>query len=276
MTVETIAATASLSAVEGALVALPSARPFRRLARFRNGLARLRSPWFALVLPGSIAACVIAVCVWHDAAKGLADLALMASPPLAALSLGYAVRGARRRLIGLVPVLVGLIVLRPELWAAGAASVALTSLSAISLAAVVTSLTPLRWMKRSIVAMCVLDVVLVATGVLGPVADLLNAAAPGHGLPQLQSIDVGGITQGYGDLFLAAVLGRVIAIEGRGQIPIALLTLVLAMGLDSLLEFADTLPATVPAAVALLVRELYVRAARRLKRQPLARGPLPA
>jgi hypothetical protein len=123
--------------------------------------------------------------------------------------------------------------------------------------------------------MCVLDVVLVETGVLGPVADLLNAAAPGHGLPQLQSIHVGGITQGYGDLFLAAVLGRVIAIEGRGQIPIAVLTLVLAMGLDSLLAFANTVPATVPAAAALLLRELYVRA-RRFQRRPAALDPLPA
>ena len=58
---------------------------------------------------------------------------------------------------------------------------------------------------------------------------------------------------GYGDLFVAALLGAVLASEWRRQWQAALLTLVLAGAFDLLFFVVNELPATVPVALALIV-----------------------
>ena len=82
------------------------------------------------------------------------------------------------------------------------------------------------------------DVWLVLTDLLQAPNNSLIAAAPlpGSGLPQLQSELFGNVSFGYGDLFVAGLLGAVLAREGRRQGPMALLTFVLA-GLFDLLFF---------------------------------------
>ena len=60
---------------------------------------------------------------------------------------------------------------------------------------------------------------------------------------------------GYGDLFVAALLGAVLASQWRRQWHAAVLTLVLAGVFDLLFFFINELPATVPVALALLVTE---------------------
>ena len=87
----------------------------------------------------------------------------------------------------------------------------------------------------------------------------LVAAAPGGGLPQLQSEQFGTITMGYGDLFVAALLGGVFAGRRRLQWSAAIATFALACVFDLLFFVVDNLPATVPVALALLLVEIALR-----------------
>jgi hypothetical protein len=61
---------------------------------------------------------------------------------------------------------------------------------------------------------------------------------------------------GYGDVFVAGVLGGILAAERRGQRLAGLLVFVLGALWDLLFLHFDTLPATVPVAVALVLLEL--------------------
>ena len=85
---------------------------------------------------------------------------------------------------------------------------------------------------------------------------------------------------GYGDLFVAALLGAVLAGHRRRQWSTALLTLVLAGAFDLLFLVLNELPATVPVALALIVEEAWTRWGRtpafvqRLRRRGEAPGRL--
>ena len=103
------------------------------------------------------------------------------------------------------------------------------------------------------------DVWLVTSDLLQAPNASLVAAAPGGGLPQLQSETFGSVNMGYGDLFVAALLGAVLAGSARRQGLGALLTLVLAGLFDLLFFVLDELPATVPVALALLAMEAWGR-----------------
>ena len=83
----------------------------------------------------------------------------------------------------------------------------------------------------------------------------MNAAVPAPGLPQLQYLDLHYASIGYGDVFVAGVLGGVLAAERVRQWPVALLVLGLSALWDLLFLVTDTLPATVPVAGALVVHE---------------------
>lgn len=58
---------------------------------------------------------------------------------------------------------------------------------------------------------------------------VLNAATPALGLPQLQYLDLHAASLGYGDVFLAGVLGGVLAAERAPRWPVALLVLGLSV-----------------------------------------------
>jgi hypothetical protein len=108
------------------------------------------------------------------------------------------------------------------------------------------------------VAMAVLDAILVFSNGLQQPNDVLNAAAPAAHLPRLQLADFGTAIMGYGDLFIAAVLGAVLVTRARRR-RAAVLTLGLAVGFDVLFFVVDVLPATVPVALALLADEAWER-----------------
>jgi hypothetical protein len=243
-----VAASAELAAIDGALVALPR-------SVFPRKLPRRQSPWFALILPGSLGGCVLVVTLWPNSAAWLQVLALLAIPVLAALTLGFLMRGSRRWLIGLAPALLVVTILWDGGWTAGVASVALTSLSAVSAAYLLVYVTPLRWLTYGIVAMAIADVVLVCTGLLGPVSAQMSTATVS--LPSLQSIDVGGISQGYADLFVPSLLGSVLALQGRGQLRVAIGLTALLLVFDALLLPIAPVPQTGPPALLLLLLELF-------------------
>jgi len=134
------------------------------------------------------------------------------------------------------------------------AAVLLSSLSCVALGALIASVTPRRWLAAGIVAMAVADTALVTSDLLQKPNDALNLAHPAAGLPRLQSAVFGSAVMGYGDLFVAGALGGLLAGLGRSQqLRGAALVALLALCFDLLFFAVSELPATVPAAVAMLL-----------------------
>jgi hypothetical protein len=219
-------------------------------------LARYATARWALILPLSIAVVVGAIALLPDVADVLTWVALVLVPPGAALALGWAMRGARPALAILaVPLLV--LAWGWQTSAVGElAGVAITALSCVTLGRLLAGGAPGVWLKAGIVAMAIVDAILIFTENLQEPNAVLNAAVPAPGLPQLQYISFGSASLGYGDLFVAGVLGGVLAAEGARAWRWALVTWVLAEAWTLMFYVTDTIPATVPVAVALILREL--------------------
>jgi hypothetical protein len=237
-----------LLTTQASLVALPA-------AGIPRTLERLKGRGWALILPLSIAVVVGAIELIPEVADALTWIALVLVPLGAALALGWAMHGARPWLVLLALVL--LIVASADVGglAGDSAAAALTALSAITVGRLLAGGVPLLWLKAGIVAMAIVDSILVFGNELQAPNAVLNAAVPLPGAPQLQYLDIHYASLGYGDVFVAGVLGGVLAAEGRRQWPVAVLTFVLACLWDLLFFHFDTLPATVPPAVALLIAE---------------------
>jgi hypothetical protein len=122
-----------------------------------------------------------------------------------------------------------------------------------------TAVAPAGWLKLGIVAMAAADTWLVVSDLLQAPNATLIAAHPAAGLPRLQSQIFGSASMGYGDLFIAGLLGALVAASPRIQNRAALLTLGLAAAFDLLFFFVNELPATVPVALALVTLELWGR-----------------
>jgi hypothetical protein len=242
--------------------------------------ARFRSPGWAVIPVASIVGVVFAIRYASATANWLTYLALVAVPILAAIALGWAGRGSRPYLAALIIPLF-LLTWRDKNGLAGEASGAiLSALSCVALGVMLGAVTPTRWLKFGIVAMSVADVWLVASDLLQHPNSVLVGAAPGGGLPQLQSETFGSVNMGYGDMFVAGLLGAAYARNRRLQITAAALTLVLAGLFDLLFFVINELPATVPVALALLVVEIGLAAGAKQRRrrttQPAEAHPPPA
>ena len=270
----------ALSLVQAALVAAPRAVAW-------EPLQRLRSSWLALILPLSIVV-VAAIAAESAVADFLTYLALVAVPPLAAAALAWLVRGARPPLALLVLPLFALA------WAAKGelggqtAALALSALACVSLGWLLAGVVPERWLKLGIYAMAAADAYLVGSDLLQEPNAVLNTAAPGAGLPRLQFVHFGSAVMGFGDVFIAAVLGALLArdrrlqlvhfgtaVMGFGDIFIAavlgallardrrrqltgaLLAAAIGVAFDCLFFAVDELPATVPIALTLAVLEVW-------------------
>lgn len=237
-------------------------------------LDRFRSPWWALVPAGSIVV-VIGIVAWQgESATALSWLALLAVPPFAALALARLVHGARSEWAAAAPSLFLIAWAAPTALIGETAATALTGLGCIGLGWLLVSVAPARWLKWGIYAMAAVDTWFVAADLLqGPNA-VLTAAAP-SGLPRLQVVHLGGAVMGFGDLFVAATLGCLLAgadgpktrlyggFAACRQLVGAGLVLAIGLGFDLLFLAVDTLPATVPVALALALLELGER--RRLR-----------
>ncbi|HEY8763898.1 MAG TPA: hypothetical protein VIM18_06900, partial [Solirubrobacteraceae bacterium] len=258
---------AGLLVLQAGVVAAP-----RAVSSFAR-LDRLRGRGWALVPLGSIVLVVFAIRYVSDTATGLTYLALVAVPLLAAAALAWAMRGARP------PAAAGAVVLFALAWAVrtsllGEASAALLSaLSCVTLGVLLAAVTPPAWLKAGIILMAAADSWLVITDLLQAPNATLIAAHPAAGLPQLQSEVFGTVSMGYGDLFVAALLGAVLARNLRAQRGAAVLTLAIAAVFDLLFLVINELPATVPVALALIVLEGWQWAqARRARRERAGAG----
>src|SRR6202049_1738356 len=197
---------ALLSIAQGALVAVPRAPIAPRLA---HRLSARR--WAAIPAASVIGFVLIASAAERASAQGLTYLALGAVPVLGALALGWLSPGARpARALLVLPLFALAWADRAGLAGEGAALV-LSALSCVALAVLLAAVTPPRWLAVGIVAMALADTALVVSDLLQRPNDVLNAAHPAAGLPRLQSALFGTAVMGYGDLFVAAVLGALLA-----------------------------------------------------------------
>jgi hypothetical protein len=261
----------SLDAAQAAVVALPA-------AGLPWALQRLGGRWWALIPPVSIVAVVYGITALPGLADALTWLALLACPPLAAAALGWAARGSRPAYaLAAVPLLAAAWAWSDQL-GGHLAALAITALSCVTLARLLRGAAPALALKAGIVAMAVADAILVVSQELQAPNQALNAAAPPAHLPRLQLAIVDPASMGFGDLFLAAVLGAVVAAEAsrREQLGVAALVFVLAAGFDWLFLVLDTVPATVPVALALGVWELVRRRGRRARDTTRSPGAAPA
>lgn len=237
-------------------MALPAPRP-------RPGwIDRLSSPWWALVPALSIAVVIGAIEISPGSADALTYIALVAVPPLAAFALAVLVRGSRSAWALAAVALFVLAWGSPHSLAGEAAATALSGLACVTLGWLLVCGVPARWLRLGVYAMAVIDTVYVSSDLLqGPNA-VLNAAAPAAGLPRLQAVHFGSALMGFGDLFIAALVGCLFAAEAlaggadrvavdRRQLSAAVLVAVLALLFDLLFFTVDELPSTVPVAVAL-------------------------
>jgi hypothetical protein len=238
-----------LSLAQGALVAIPGPLSAQRLTRLGG------RRWAAIPPLSVIGFVLVARAAESASAQGLTYLALGAVPPLAALALGWLARGARpARALLVLPLFALAWANRGGLAGEGAALV-LSALSCAALGVLLAAVTPPRWLAAGIVTMAIADAALVVSELLQRPNDALNAARPAAGLPQLQSAVFGSAVIGYGDLFVAGVLGALFAatVSRRLQARGALLAAALALGFDLLFLLVHELPATVPVALTLLI-----------------------
>lgn len=239
-----------LGLLQAVLVALP-----RPLPPLPWGLAEMRSPWWALVPAGSIAVVVAAIELEPGAADLLTWLALLTVPPLAAVALGALLRGSRPWwAAAAVPLFALAWAAEPGSLAAEASATALTGLACVSLGWLLASAVPAPWLRAGIYAMAVLDACLIAADLLQGPNSVLSAAAPAE-LPRLQAVHFGSAAMGFGDLFAAALVGCLLASERRLQTQAAALVAVLALSFDLLFFAVDSLPGTVPVALALAIAQ---------------------
>jgi hypothetical protein len=144
-----------------------------------------------------------------------------------------------------------------------AAALMLTALGCLTLGWLLAAVTPVSWLKLGIVFAAVVDSILVFSKLLEQPNATLNAAAPAGGLPQLQFVQFGSGSMGYGDFFVAGVLGGVLIAERTPRLPVAIACLVFATAFDLLFFVTNELPATVPVALALIASELVAVSGRR-------------
>ncbi len=240
-----------LSLLQGALVALPGAISIPWLERRTSRL------WAAIPPLSVIVFVFVARTAERASAQSLTYLAVVAVPVLAALALGWWCRGARPALALLAPALFALAWADRSGLAGAAAATTLSALSCAALGVLLAAVTPPRWLAAGIVLMACADTALVVSELLQHPNEVLNTAHPAAGLPKLQAEVFGRAAMGYGDLFVAGVLGGLLArgwpLARSRQTRVAGLVAVLALAFDLLFFFVDELPATVPVAVALLI-----------------------
>jgi hypothetical protein len=240
----------ALSLLQALLVALPRPAELPLLDRLRSG-------WWALWLPVPIIVTIGVIALDSATANFFTYLALVAVPPAAALALGFVVHGARPWLATLVVPLFALAWAAEGTFAGSTAATVLSALACTCLGWLLACAVPPRWLKLGIFAMAAIDAYLVGTELLQQPNGVLNAAAPGADLPRLQLVHFGSALMGFGDIFIAAALGALLASDRRLQLRGALIAAVVGCAFDLLFFAVDVLPATVPIALTLAILELW-------------------
>ena len=219
-------------------------------------MERLRGRGWALVPIGSIVVVVFAIRYVSDTATGLTWLALIAVPILAAVALGWAMRGSRAP-PRCSPFPLFLLAWLDKTTLVGEASGALLSaLSCVTLGVLLAAVTPPGWLKAGIVLMAAADILAGDKRSRSSRRTPRSSAAhPPAGLPQLQSRVVRHGVDGLWRPVRRRPARRGARHAWRRQWQAALLTFAIAAVFDLLFLVISELPATVPVALALIVME---------------------
>jgi hypothetical protein len=247
-----------LTVVQALLVAVPRDLEIPALARLRSG-------WWAGLPVLAVVGFVFAERALSGAVDGVTYLALVTVPPLAAGALAVATRASRPWLAPLAAALFALALADRQGLAGQGAGVALDALSGVTLAVALVAVSPRSLVKLGILAAAAVDVWLVASGLLSAPNRALNSVMPVAHLPQLQRVAFGKAVMGYEDLFVAALLGALLAAQPRLAVRGAVTAAIVGLAFNLLFLVTGELPATVPIALTLLILEI---AARRRSRAP--------
>lgn len=254
-----------LALLQGAIVALPRADSLTHLRR-------LRSPAWAAMLPGALIVGTFGVLAFASMAQALVVLAAVATPILAFIAVMGVVRGRRLFLVPLlVAIATAVVVTRGAGWSGKCAASLLTALGCLCLGTVLVRLIPGRLLTAGVVAMCAVDVLLMALG-FGQFSwrAVHLATVHFHG-PAFDQAAIGPASIDYVDLVLAAVVGVVLSGQAGLQRRAAALVTILATANGMLaIVLASRLPATVPMVLALGLLRAHNRPGRSL------RPPLPS
>jgi hypothetical protein len=193
---------------------------------------------------------VVAIGAFPRLAADAVDLSAVATPLLALAGLA----SLRVRLLALAALPAFLAAWRGSGRVEDIGIDVLIALACVTLAWLTGAVAPRRALAVGIVLAAIVDVYQVlVTEQVQVVSRALEQAAPPRGLPPLQEAVYAGAAMGYGDLYLAALLGVVLAASARRlRYGAAAAVLVLGVAQGFLFSVLDTLPATVPVALALL------------------------
>jgi hypothetical protein len=236
-------------------------------------LLRLGGRGWALVAPFSLVLTIAAIGVASASADLLSWIALVFVPLGCALALGWAAHGARPWLaLAAVPLLAAALA-APDDPLGRAARLLLIVGSCVTAGRLLAGGAPLGFLKAGVVAMAAIDAVFIFGDLYGEPFATYDAAAPAAGLPQLQVADIGGVSTGYGDFFVAGLVGAILAAERRPQVLAAVATLATAQVYNQLFLVVDSISETMPPALVLLGVEVWHRTRQRAQVPPVAEGP---
>jgi hypothetical protein len=236
-------------------------------------LLRLGGRGWALVAPLSLVLTIAAIGVASASADLLSWIALVFVPLGCALALGWAAHGARPWLaLAAVPLLAAALA-APDDPLGRAARLLLIVGSCVTAGRLLAGGAPLGFLKAGVVAMAAIDAVFIFGDLYGEPFATYDAAAPAAGLPQLHVADIGGVSTGYGDFFVAGLVGAILAAERRPQVLAAVATLATAQVYNQLFLVVDSISETMPPALVLLGVEVWHRTRQRAQVPPVAEGP---
>jgi hypothetical protein len=217
-----------------------------------------RHPLLGLLPLVAIGGGVIFLGAVPSAVGAVTTLAAFAVPPLA-LFAAWHVRRAALPLAIVSPILWLIVWRLPTTGWTQLAGDLLIVLAAVSLGRLTGWIAPRAALVVGVLVATAVDIWQVLTVQVQPVATALATAVPARGLPALQQLEMVGATMGWGDAYLAAVLGAVVAASGRATIAAVFGTLLGGLSLGLLFNVVEFVPATVPVAVGLLCAGLVQR-----------------
>jgi hypothetical protein len=210
-----------------------------------------RHPLLGLLPLVAIGGGVIALGAIPGAVAAVTDLAAIAVPPLALLAVLHVRRWALP--LAIVSPLLWLAVWRlPTSGWTQLAGDLLIVLAGVSLGRLTGWIAPRAALAVGVLVATIVDIWQVLTVQVGPVSQALAAAAPPKGLPALQQLEMLGAGMGWGDVYLAALVGAIVAASVRATITATVVTAIAGLLLGLLFGTLDLLPATVPPAIGMV------------------------
>ncbi len=211
----------------------------------------VRRAWLGLIPLAAIGGIAMLLAERPSLAQQATDLAAIATP----IAFAGGLFAFRIRALALLAPVLYVIAWKGDGRPAQIATDALIAGAAVTLAWLTGTVAPRGGLIVGILAASVVDVYQVVVSEQVQVASrALSAAQPVSDLPRLQELVWGTASMGWGDAYLAGLLGVVLAGSVlRTRLVAAGAVFVLGVAFGFLFHVLDTLPATVPVAAALLI-----------------------